>query len=276
MMKAARSIPAKPKRAKKKPAALNDDVEAVRLARLDGPDLAFRISKQAVERWLAVPTKEKARAQESAKRALYIASKDDPAFIRLGKLMKELEPNSKGQKPVIKASSNSACSLSVGMVERDYPVTSGKYLLSLEEAELVALWRRGRRSDRAAIRRMCYKQDRIPALYNEVDEVLRYHWYVAEGFGLCWFSAAALTKVLDAWGFQKRKRRCDWGESASSDESLNVEKPDIEARRKLDAEAKADVMALKEKLASLGLKQINPVVVDVRNVAIKGRTVKII
>jgi len=276
--KAVPAIPAKLKMAKKKPAVVDGGVKVVRLARVDGPDLTFRISKQAVKRWLAVPTKEKERSRESAKRALYTASKDDPSFVRLGKLMKELEPDSKRRKPVIRTSSNAACSLSVGRADRemDYPVACGKHLLSLKEAELVALWRRGRRGDRAAVRRMCDKQDRIPALYNEVDEVLRYHWYVAEGFGLCWLSASALTKVLDAWGLLKRKRRTDWKEGVSSDDARTVKNPAIEARRKLKAEADADKNRLKDKLADLGLKRIDPVVVDVRDVAIKGRTVKIV
>ena len=151
----------------------------VRLARFDGPNIAFRISKQAVKRWVAVPEDEKEWVCKSAQQALRAVVKDDPFLFRWKKLMLER----------------------AGRKDRMRDMRKGP--LSFTEAKLVTLWRMGRKIDRVAIRRMCDRQDRNPALRRELNDVLRFHWYVADGFGLCWLSFEALAIALKEWGFGK-------------------------------------------------------------------------
>jgi|GEM_PF-3777659 len=199
----------------------------VRLGRLDGPCLTFRISKQAEKRWAAVPKGEKEHARLSVLRAYKEMIELPNANISAARQEEHIESR------------------------RGLPCPGEPW--PKDELRLLALWRRG---DDKGVRRMFAARPRPAKEDAEIDDVLRLYWWGAGDFmaiteageddekfvvsrestrdtepetrkvlrrllpsdgpphfGLCWFSFEALGMVLKEWGFPLQSatalaRRC--------------------------------------------------------------------
>lgn len=174
-MKSGSSIQAKRKKAKKKPAAVDCGVEAIRLGRIGGNALSessgvfsikpwsqfVQVKKSALERWAAVPAKEKAIV-----RASLDAGSDE--FTRRFQEIQTAE-----SRPV-----------------------------SAKEMSLIYAYRRWGHDGVKRWLKLNAEQTRRGGEADDVDHLLISGWYADAGFSLCWLNAPALFEALTVWGLQ--------------------------------------------------------------------------
>lgn len=203
-------------------------MKTVRLARFDEKlELTIKVGKKALSRWEALTESEVARARFSVAKAWKALG--DPFGARLNAMSREASIAAR---------------------------TGGE--LADDEMELVRLWRAG---DCKAIRRLCEARVKLPRLDvmdSVIDETLCVHWFPKRGdaFGLCWFSAAVLVRVLHAWGFPQKARR---------------------KGTKVENAATWERDAMNDRLRGLGLYRPVPIVGDDHpgRVVVQGKIVKI-